>query len=287
MSRRALGRGLDALFSPASELGSDLIEIHTDQIDSTESQPRQVFSKEALDELAASIKSNGIIQPIVVRRNGERFQIIAGERRWRAAQIAGLTKLPCIIKDVPEEDVLEISLVENIQREELNPLEEANAYKRLLEKLKTQEEVAKRVGKDRSSVANSIRLLKLPPSVQKLINENKLSGGHARALLALESAERQQQLANQVVESGLSVREVERLAKAGTSERIPAARPKSHASHVAGNANIAAAESKLSRKLGSPVRIRFGKTGGVLEVRFSSHDDLSRLFDLLMKRSAE
>src|SRR5215813_7290703 len=234
MSRRALGRGLDALFSPAGQLANDLVEIHTDQIDSTESQPRQVFSKEALNELAASIKTNGIIQPIVVRRNGERFQIIAGERRWRAAQIAGLNKISCLIKDVAEEDVLEISLVENIQREELNPLEEANAYKRLLEKLKTQEEVAKRVGKDRSSVANSIRLLKLPPSVQKLINENKLSGGHARALLALESAETQQKLANQVVESGLSVREVERRAKAGTMEKTPAGHTKSTHSHAVG-----------------------------------------------------
>jgi len=287
MSRRALGRGLDALFAPTSQLSSDLVEIHTDQIDSTESQPRQVFSKEALNELAASIKSNGIIQPIVVRRNGDRFQIIAGERRWRAAQIAGLTKIACIIKDIAEEDVLEISLVENIQREELNPLEEANAYKRLLERLKTQEEVAKRVGKDRSSVANSIRLLKLPPSIQKLINENKLSGGHARALLALESEQQQEHLANQAVDRGLSVREVERLAKEGASNRTSAARPKPHASTAAGNANIAAAESKLSRKLGSPVKIRFGKIGGVLEIRFSSHDDLSRIFDLLMKRAAD
>src|SRR5207247_7416813 len=175
-------------------------------------QPRGVFREDKLDELALSIRHNGIIQPLVVRRNGERFQLIAGERRWRAAQKAGLHRVPCIVKEVPEENVLELSLIENIQREELNPIEEANAYKSLLEKRDlTQEEVAQRVGKDRSSITNALRLLKLPLEVQKLVEEDKLSMGHARALLSVDSLEQQLTLAREITSRTLSVRETERL----------------------------------------------------------------------------
>src|ERR1044072_8285789 len=214
MSRKALGRGLSALFTQMQTVESDLIEADIDLLYPTDTQPRKIFNEERLNELAQSIKENGIIQPIVARRDGERFQIIAGERRWRAAQIAGLQKIPCLIREVTDESLLEISLIENIQREDLNPIEEAAAYKRLVEGLSlSQEEVAKRVGKDRSTIANALRLLKLPLEVQQLVEEEKLSMGHARALLSLDSTEEQLRLAIAIIEKTLNVRETERLVK--------------------------------------------------------------------------
>ncbi|HXI94344.1 MAG TPA: ParB/RepB/Spo0J family partition protein [Blastocatellia bacterium] len=284
MSRKALGRGLNALFTQGSALDHDLMDLDIDRIDPASVQPRGVFREDKLDELALSIRHNGIIQPLVVRRNGERFQLIAGERRWRAAQKAGLHRVPCIVKEVPEENVLELSLIENIQREELNPIEEANAYKSLLEKRDlTQEEVAQRVGKDRSSITNALRLLKLPLEVQKLVEEEKLSMGHARALLSVDSVEHQLTLAREITNRTLSVRETERLVKKaqGTSSRT--ARTSSSVSNNTEAANVLAAEAKLSRKLGAPVKIRLARTGGVVEIKFSSSDDLARLFDILMQ----
>ena len=284
MSRKALGRGLNALFTQVSPLDHDLMDLDIDRIDPASVQPRGVFREDKLDELALSIRHNGIIQPLVVRRNGERFQLIAGERRWRAAQKAGLHRVPCIVKEVPEENVLELSLIENIQREELNPIEEANAYKSLLEKRDiTQEEVAQRVGKDRSSITNALRLLKLPLEVQKLVEEDKLSMGHARALLSVDSAEQQLTLAREITSRTLSVRETERLVKRaqGTSSR--AARTSPSVSNNTEAANVLAAEAKLSRKLAAPVKIRLARTGGVVEIKFSSSEDLARLFDILMQ----
>jgi ParB family chromosome partitioning protein len=234
--------------------------------------------------LALSIRNNGIIQPLVVRRTGDRFQIVAGERRWRAAQKAGLHKVPCIVKDVSQDDVWELSLIENIQREELNPIEEANAYKSLLESRElTQEEVAHRVGKERSSITNALRLLKLPPEVQKLVEEDKLSMGHARALLSVDSVEQQLILAAEITTRELSVRETEQMVKRGRAAAAGSARKKSGVTNNTETANVLAAEAKLSRKLGAPVKIRFARTGGVVEIRFSSNDDLARLFDTLMQ----
>src|SRR6185369_8382379 len=190
------------------------------------------FKQDKLEELAQSIRHNGIIQPLVVRRNGERFQLIAGERRWRAAQKAGLHKVPCIVKEVPDENVLELSLIENIQREELNPIEEANAYKKLLEKQNlTQEEIANRVGKDRTSITNSLRLLKLPIEIQKMVEDEELSMGHARAILAIESPEQQIDFAKEIIDNGLSVRDTEQLVKKGHGSSSRAARAKSEGSH--------------------------------------------------------
>ena len=287
MSRKALGRGLSALFTQVNAIEQDLIELDIDQLDATDTQPRKYFNENKLNELAQSIKANGIIQPIVARRNGERFQIIAGERRWRAAQMAGLRRIPCVIKEVAEENVLELSLIENIQREELNPIEEANAYKRLLERLNTtQEEVARRVGKDRSSIANSLRLLKLPEELQKMVEEDKLSMGHARALLSIESVDRQQSLADEIIAKTLSVRETERLVK-----RVQASKDTSSTTdnlapeNEREAANIFAAEQKLSKRLAAPVKIKFTQGGGTIEIKFSSSDDLTRLFDLLIQRA--
>lgn len=288
MSRKALGRGLDALFAQGisvdgNPVESNLMELDIDRLDPAGDQPRSIFKENKLEELAQSIRHNGIIQPLVVRRKGERFEIIAGERRWRAAQKAGLHKIPCVIKDVSSENVLEISLIENIQREELNPIEEANAFKRLLEMRDlTQEEVARRVGKDRSSITNALRLLKLPIELQRMVEEEKLSMGHARALLSIDSALDQAALARQITSKSLSVRETEQLVKRShggpprTTEKPPA--PEN-----ADRANIVAAEAKLSKKLGAPVKIRLAKSGGVIEIKFSSNHDLARVFDVIVQ----
>lgn len=284
MSRKALGRGLNALFTQASPLEHDLMDLDIDRIDPADAQPRGVFREDKLEELASSIRHNGIIQPLVVRRTGERFQIIAGERRWRAAQKAGLHKVPCIVKEVSQDNVWELSLIENIQREELNPIEEANAYKNLLEKRDlTQEEVAQRVGKDRSSITNALRLLKLPLEVQKLVEEDKLSMGHARALLSVDSAEGQIRLAKEITTRALSVRETEQLVKRAQGVSHGSTRTKPNVSNNTEAANVLAAEAKLSKKLGAPVKIRLARTGGVVEIKFSSSEDLARLFDTLMQ----
>jgi len=266
-------------------LETDLMELDIDQLEPTEVQPRKLFNETKLNELAESIKTNGVIQPIVARRSGERFQIIAGERRWRAAQLAGLRKVPCIIKDIAEENVLEISLIENIQREDLNPIEEANAYKNLLESLEvTQEEVARRVGKDRSSITNTLRLLRLPVEVQKLVEEDKLSMGHARALLSLDSSESQTSLAFEIISRTLSVRETEKLVKKKQNVVGSDTTRETVISENQGeDANIVAAEMKLSKRLAAPVKIKLSKEGGTIEVKFSSNEDLSRLFDLLIQ----
>jgi ParB family chromosome partitioning protein len=284
MSRKALGRGLNALFTQTSPLEHDLMDLDIDRIDPADAQPRGVFREDKLEELASSIRHNGIIQPLVVRRTGERFQIVAGERRWRAAQKAGLHKVPCIVKEVSQDNVWELSLIENVQREELNPIEEANAYKNLLEKRDlTQEEVAQRVGKDRSSITNALRLLKLPLEVQKLVEEDKLSMGHARALLSVDSAEGQIRLAKDITTRALSVRETEQLVKRAQGVSRSPARTTPSVSNNTEAANVLAAEAKLSKKLGAPVKIRLARTGGVVEIKFSSSEDLARLFDTLMQ----
>jgi len=285
MSRKALGRGLSALFTQINSIESELVDLSLDLIDPTPTQPRQVFNEERLEELAQSIKISGLIQPIIVRINGDRYQIIAGERRWRAAQRAGLHKVPCVIKDIPESSILEMSLIENIQREELNPIEEANAYKRLIERLNiTQEELAYRLGKDRTSISNQLRLLKLPQIIQSMVENGQLSMGHARAILPIEAERDQERLANDVIRKGLSVRETERLVKASLETKIARSASVEESEVPDPNrANISAAESKLSRRIGSPVKIRFSAKGGQIEIKFSSSDELTRIFELLLR----
>ena len=283
MSKKALGRGLSALFNPASPLENDLLELGIEQIEPNPEQPRRAFNDATLEELAQSIRANGVIQPIIVRRLGESFQIVAGERRWRAAQRAGLLKVPAVIRDIKEEEVLALSLIENIQREELNPIEEAAAYKNLIEQLGlTQEEVARQVGKDRSSITNSMRLLRLPQAVQRMVEGGQLSMGHARALLALDSEEGQIELAGRVAREGLSVREVERLVKLQQEPKAAARpRPGPDPTIERERANIQAAETRLSTRLSTPVKIKFSENGGQIEIRFTSMDDLTRVYDLL------
>jgi ParB family chromosome partitioning protein len=285
MTRKALGRGLSALLSePAKTANSEeLIEIDLDLIDPNSAQPRTRFDDTRLQELAQSIKSNGIVQPLLVRRAGNRYQLVAGERRWRAAQIAGIQKVPAVVRTIPDERLLELALIENIQRQELNPIEEAQAYKRLIETLGlTQEAVAQRVGRDRTFITNYIRLLRLPEDIQQFLEEEKLSTGHARALLSVDDPEIQRKVAKSVIEKGLSVRETERAMKRvieGTAP-ITAVQPETKPA----DPNIKAAENKLRRKLGTQVRVMPSAkgTGGKLEIEYYNEGDLDRLYRLLM-----
>src|SRR5215217_4526764 len=215
MTRRVLGRGLSALLSDSTAAASeDFLEIDIDLIEPSPGQPRTHFDEGRLEELAQSIRSNGIVQPVLVRRRGARYQLIAGERRWRAAQRAGLQRIPAVVREIPDDKLLELALIENIQRQELNAIEEAHAYKRLIETLGlTQETVAQRVGRDRSFVTNYLRLLRLPEDIQQMVEDNKLSMGHARALLGVDEPEVQRKLAKEVIAKGLSVRQTERTIK--------------------------------------------------------------------------
>src|ERR1044071_5447878 len=216
MTRRVLGRGLSALLSdrPAA-MSEEMVEIDIDLIEPNSFQPRTNFNEEKLEELAQSIRTNGVIQPLLVRRvDNDRYQLVAGERRWRAAQRAGLLKVPCVVKEIPEDKLLELALVENIQRQELNAIEEAQAYKRLIETLGlTQEMVAQRVGRDRTFITNYLRLLRLPEDIQRLVEQEKISMGHARALLGVDDPDIQRKVAQNIISQSLSVRDTERAIK--------------------------------------------------------------------------
>src|SRR5918912_920915 len=216
MTRRALGRGLSALLSdkPATT-NEEFTEIDIDLIESNHLQPRTRFDESQLEGLAQSIRQNGVVQPILARRiEGGHYQIVAGERRWRAAQRAGLQRIPAVIREIPDEKMLELALIENIQRQEINAIEEAYAYKRLIETLGlTQEAVAQRVGRDRTFITNYLRLLRLPEDIQQLVEDNKISMGHARALLGVDDPDIQRKIARNIVDQGLSVRETERTVK--------------------------------------------------------------------------
>src|ERR1043165_908594 len=212
MNRKPLGRGLSALISaaPSPQDNEELREIETDLIRPGQQQPRTTFDEAKLQELAQSIRASGIIQPLLVRRRGGFFELVAGERRWRAAQLAGLPRVPAIVRDIQDENLLELALIENIQRQELNAIEEANAYKRLIESLGlTQEEVAQRVGRDRTFITNYLRILKLPSEIQNLLEQEKLTFGHARALLGVADPQTQRRLAQKIYKNSWSVRETE------------------------------------------------------------------------------
>ena len=285
MTRKALGRGLSALLSekPTAENHEELRDLDIDLIDPNPEQPRTLFSEQKLEELAASIKESGLVQPILVRRKPDgRYQIVAGERRWRASQRAGLIKITALVRDVQDEKLLEIALIENIQRQELNPIEEALAFQRLIATIGfTQEELAKRVGKDRSSIANYIRLLKLPIPVQRMLEVDELQMGHARALLALTSEEDQITLAKIIVEKKLSVREAER----AVQQKLKAASEGKTSTPVQIDANIRAAELKLKRYLGTQVRISMSGHGGKILIDFGSADELDRIYSVLLRKS--
>ncbi len=246
-------------------------------------QPRTRFDEGKLEELAQSIRINGIVQPLLVRRFGGRYQLVAGERRWRAAQRAGLQRVPAVVRDIPDEKMLELALIENIQRQELNAIEEAHAYRRLIETLGlTQEAVANRLGRDRSFITNYLRLLRLPEDLQRFVEEEKISMGHARALLGVDDAEVQRRVAHTVIEQGLSVRETERAMKriiAGVSPATATVQ-----SPRRDDANTRAAESKLRRRLGTQVRVLPSQSsaGGKIEIEYYNETDLNRLYQMLL-----
>jgi len=289
MKRKALGKGLGSLIPtslprpavasapgpshpPVSETRIEISKIRPNP-----RQPRQSFDEEALNGLAESMKTQGVLQPVVLRpvRDGH-YELIAGERRWRAAQRAGIHRIPAIIRDVPDEQLLELALIENIQREELNAIDEAEAYRILVDDLVlTQNEVAERVGKQRTTVANALRLLNLPRPVQNMVRERRISMGHARALLALEDAKAIEALAEQIIAEGLSVRVVESRAKRPSSAGRPG-RPT-----TATDPNVAAAEASLQRALGTKVRITGNGKRGRIEIHYHNAEQLEGIFQVL------
>jgi ParB family transcriptional regulator, chromosome partitioning protein len=284
MTRKALGRGLSALLSAdQSTTTEDSSEIAIDLIDPSPVQPRSHFDDRSLKELAMSIRENGIVQPILVRPNGSRFELVAGERRWRAAQVAGLQRIPVVIRKIADDKVLELALIENIQREDLNAIEEARAYRKLIETVGlTQESLAQRIGRDRSYITNHIRLLRLPDDLQQLIQEGKLSGGHARTLLGTDDVATQRRIARKIIEKGLSVRETERVMQQLSSNHGKPASSKQQGGP--GDPNIKAAEAKLRRKLGTRISISpsSSRPGGKIEIEYYNDRDLDRFYGLLM-----
>ncbi len=287
MKRQALGKGLSSLIPglPAREKADDgLLMLDVDRIEPSRFQPRTDFR--GMESLADSIKQNGVIQPIVVRKEGDRFHLIAGERRWRAAQLAGIHRIPAVVRKATESRLLELALVENIQREDLNPIEEAKAYEILLTRENvSQADVAKKVGRERSSVANSLRLLKLPQLAQDLVRQGSISFGHAKAILAIPDSATQIKIAEQVATKGLSVRETEAVvaAELRMREETPGASPARRTERGTGHAdpNVAAAEDRLRQALGTKVRIRKRGERGRIEIEFYSDGELDRLFSVL------
>jgi ParB family transcriptional regulator, chromosome partitioning protein len=288
--RKALGRGLGSLLptrphtapaQPAPPLAASQLpqSLPVDAIDPNPLQPRRLFQNERLAELAQSIRSNGIVQPLVVRKMGDRYQLVAGERRWRAAKLAEINEVPVVVRDIPDEHLLEISLIENIQREELNPIETANAFARLSEELHlSPEQIGVRTGKDRSTIANFLRLLQLPEDLQQLVAERRLSAGHARCLLSLPTAALQREVAEKAVAQGWSVRQTER-----TTQKMMADRQAKHVDEVQIDPNVKAAIQEMERVLGTKVRIlEKAKKGGKIEIEYYSSEDLDRIYETIV-----
>lgn len=281
MRRGGLGRGLGALI-PVDQPGDDadtgahLVEVPLTAIEPNPQQPRQVFDDDALGELAASLREVGVLQPVVVRQVAPgRYQLVMGERRWRAAQRAGLTTIPAIVRDTPDDALLRDALLENLHRQQLNPLEEAAAYQQLLEDFGvTHEQLADRLGRSRPQISNTLRLLNLPPTVQRRVAAGVLSAGHARALLAVPDPTQQEHLAHRIVAEGLSVRAVEELATVGAG---PARQPRTRASRGGASPELTELAGRLSDRFETRVRVEQGRSKGKIVVEFASADDLARI----------
>lgn len=290
--RKALGKGLSSLLPPRQSPNvaapqerpaqPPLTHLPIDAIEPNPMQPRTVFDHNRLEELANSIRENGVIQPLVVRKSGSRYQIVAGERRWRAARGAGLKDVPVVVQEVAEPQLLELALIENIQREDLGPMEIAHAFDRLNTELNlSQEQIARRTGKDRATVANYLRLLKLPGPVQFLLSSSRLSMGHAKAILGLPTHELQIQTAERAAAQGLSVRQVEAMVHELTSDRIHKRTEKREA---APDPNVRAASDELQNALGTKVRIvEINDQRGRIEIEYYSQDELNRIYQRLLR----
>lgn len=281
MAKRALGKGLEALFDHAGmDDESAVNELKLTDIEPNLAQPRKNFDEEKLELLSESIKMHGVIQPIIVKKLETGFyQIIAGERRWRAARSAGLKTIPAVVKDYSKKEIMEIALIENLQREDLNPIEESEGYKKLMDEFSlTQEEISTRVGKSRSAVANALRLLNLSEVVRTLLTENKISSGHGRAILAVDDAVLQQEIALKVMSDQLSVRQTEKYVKniLMVQTQKPASKEENKTNH-----HFIDIENTLSQSLGTKVKILSGKKKGKIEIEYYSDNDLERLLKLL------
>ena len=289
--RRALGKGMGALLptrthtqplapSPEPwEPHESSLNIPVDAIQPNPLQPRRVFEDNRLEELAQSIRANGIIQPLVVRLVNGRYQLVAGERRWRAAKLAGVALVPVVVREIPDNRLLEITLIENIQREDLNPMETAHAFARLSAELNLNaEQIGLRTGKDRTTVINLMRLLQLPPDIQQLISEGKLTAGHGRCLLSLPKAELQREVSERAIGGGWSVRQVEQ-----TCARMTAGKTPKHVDEAKIDPNVKAAIQEMERKLGTRIHVKEGARGrGRLEIEYYSAEDLDRIYDTIM-----
>ncbi len=292
--KRGLGRGLDSLFGEYEEekpvvektvetkieqvVVNEPKEVDIGLIDRNPEQPRKIFDEDALRELAESIKVHGVIQPIIVKQVGDRYFIIAGERRWRASRIAGLKTIPCIIKNYSEQEISEIAIIENLQREDLNPIESAKAIKNLINQYNlTQDEVADKIGKSRPAVANTLRLLLLPESIISLVESNKISAGHARALLAISDTKKQKEVALLIVEKGLTVRDVEQIIK--NMNRPVVERPVQEKS-----LELKDFENSIKRVFATKVQIKGNDNKGKIVIDYYSKDDLNRIYDILNKQ---
>ena len=277
MGKRVLGKGLDALISDSLEkVGEEPIHsISIKEIVSNRYQPRRSFDQNKIDELAQSIRGNGLIQPIIVRRHGEKFEIIVGERRFRAVKQAGLTEIPAVIKEYPQDKLFDITLIENIQREDLNPIEEANAYKMILERDRiTQEEFSNRIGKSRSYIANMIRILELPDDIQDYVSRGTISVGQAKALMSLRSRSEQEIIVRRIINEKLTVREVERITKKSDVPRGTKVIEK--------DPHIERIEERLRSRLGTKVTLNYRKGRGFIKIAFYSNDELERIIDEML-----
>ena len=291
--KKGLGRGLDSLFGDFEQESSEEkreVEVKIEQvvvnepkeveiglIDRNPDQPRKIFDDEALAELAESIKNYGVIQPIIVKQVGDRYVIIAGERRWRASRLAGLKTIPCVVKDYTEQEVSEIAIIENLQREDLNPIESAKAIKSLIQQYNlTQDDVADKIGKSRPAVANTLRLLLLPESIIALVESNKLTAGHARALLGIDDAVKQKQIAVQIIEQGLTVRDVENIIKHLN-------KPKQEVVKKEKSLELKDFEERIKRVFSTKVSIKGNESKGKIVIDYYSKDDLDRIYDILNK----
>lgn len=296
--KKGLGRGLDSFFGDfaaedesknvekvieTKEVIKEVVvnepkEIEIGLIDRNPDQPRKIFDDEALAELASSIKNYGVIQPIIVKEVDGRYVIIAGERRWRASRLAGLKTIPCVIKDYTEQEVSEIAIIENLQREDLNPIESAKAIKSLIAQFDlTQDEVADKIGKSRPAVANTLRLLLLPDAIINLVETNKITAGHARALLAIDSPAKQKEIAIQIIEKGLTVRDVENLIKMMN-------KPKSEISKPEKTLEIKDFEDRIKKVFLTKVSIKGTESKGKIVIDYYSKDDLDRIYDIINNR---
>lgn len=274
---KGLGKGIDALFREEAVHKEDQVQqIAIARMITNPFQPRKVFDEAAIEELSQSILEHGIIQPIVVRKNGKKYEIVAGERRYRAAKLAGLTEIPVIVRDFNEQQMMEVAILENLQREDLTPIEEAEAYNSLIVKLNfTQDDLAKRLGKSRPHIANLIRLLQLPEDVREFVNEGKLSMGHGRALLGLKNKRRIPEVAQKVMKDHLNVRQLEKYIQ-DLNEAVSRETKKTKK-----DIHTQATESQLREYFGTQVQIKKAKNKGKIEIEFYSEDDLQRILDML------